>query len=69
MAANMKLEKRLCHDAPFYVLGPLVTDLAPGSAHIPAALGGAVAAASGAAGLGSVPPAAPRRRPAAADVR
>ena len=48
IAANMKLEKRLCHDAPFYVLGPLVTDIAPGYDHITAAIGGAVAAASGA---------------------
>ena len=48
IATNMKLEKRLCHDAPFYVLGPLVTDIAPGYDHITAAIGGAVAAASGA---------------------
>ena len=34
IAANMKLEKRLCHEAPFYVLGPLVTDIAPGYDHI-----------------------------------
>ena len=40
IAANMKLEKRLCHDAPFYVLGPLVTDIAPGYDHITAAIGG-----------------------------
>lgn len=39
IAANMKLEKRLCHDAPFYVLGPLVTDIAPGYDHITAAIG------------------------------
>ena len=43
----MRLEKRLCHDAPFYVLGPLVTDIAPGYDHITAAIGGAVAAAYG----------------------
>ena len=48
IAANMKLQKRLCHDAPFYVLGPLVTDIAPGYDHITAAIGGAVAASSGA---------------------
>ena len=47
IAANMKLEKRLCHDAPFYVLGPLVTDIAPGYDHITAAIGGAVAAVVG----------------------
>lgn len=40
IAANMKLEKRLRHDAPFYVLGPLVTDIAPGYDHITAAIGG-----------------------------
>ena len=40
IAANMKLEKRLCHEAPFYVLGPLVTDIAPGYDHITAAIGG-----------------------------
>ena len=47
IAANMKLEKRLCHDAPFYVLGPLVTDIAPGYDHITAAIGGAIAACCG----------------------
>ena len=41
IAANMKLQKRLCHNAPFYVLGPLVTDIAPGYDHITAAIGGA----------------------------
>ncbi len=46
--ANMKLQKRLCHNAPFYVLGPLVTDIAPGYDHITSAIGGAIAAASGA---------------------
>ena len=46
--ANMRLEKRLCHNAPFYVLGPLVTDIAPGYDHITAAIGGAVAASTGA---------------------
>ncbi|MEG2380580.1 MAG: phosphomethylpyrimidine synthase ThiC [Oscillospiraceae bacterium] len=47
IAANMILEKRLCHGAPFYVLGPLVTDVAPGYDHITAAIGGAIAAANG----------------------
>ena len=41
IAANMKLEKRLCHNAPFYVLGPLVTDIAPGYDHITSAIGAA----------------------------
>lgn len=45
---NIQLEKRLCHDAPFYVLGPLVTDIAPGYDHIVGAIGGAVAAQNGA---------------------
>ena len=48
IAANMKLEKRLCRQAPFYVLGPLVTDVAPGYDHITAAIGGTLAAVSGA---------------------
>jgi len=45
---NIRLQKRLCHGAPFYVLGPLVTDIAPGYDHITCAIGGAVAAAAGA---------------------
>lgn len=69
IAANMKLEKRLAHDAPFYVLGPLVTDIAPGYDHITAAIGGAVAAASGADFLCYVTPAEHLRLPDAADVR
>ncbi len=48
VAMNMRLEKRMCHDAPFYVLGPLVTDIAPGYDHIVGAIGGAVAAQNGA---------------------
>lgn len=44
IAANMQMEKRLCHGAPFYVLGPLVTDIAPGYDHITSAIGGAIAA-------------------------
>lgn len=48
IAANMILEKRLCHGAPFYVLGPIVTDVAPGYDHITSAIGGAIAAANGA---------------------
>ena len=69
VAANMKLQKRLCHNAPFYVLGPLVTDIAPGYDHITAAIGGAVAAASGAAFLCYVTPAEHLRLPDADDVR
>jgi phosphomethylpyrimidine synthase len=48
IAANVQLEKSLCHGAPFYVLGPLVTDIGAGYDHITAAIGGAIAAASGA---------------------
>ncbi len=69
IAANMKLQKRLCHDAPFYVLGPLVTDIAPGYDHITAAIGGAVAASSGADFLCYVTPAEHLRLPDADDVR
>lgn len=54
---NMKLEKRLCRNAPFYVLGPLVTDVAPGYDHITAAIGGTLAAVSGADFLCYVTPA------------
>lgn len=67
--ANMKLQKRLCHQAPFYVLGPLVTDIAPGYDHITAAIGGAVAAAAGADFLCYVTPAEHLRLPDANDVR
>lgn len=69
IAANMKLEKRLCHNAPFYVLGPLVTDIAPGYDHITAAIGGAIAASSGADFLCYVTPAEHLRLPDADDVR
>ncbi len=69
IAANMKLEKRLCHNAPFYVLGPLVTDIAPGYDHITAAIGGAVAASSGADFLCYVTPAEHLRLPDVDDVR
>lgn len=57
VAANMKIQQQLCMGAPFYVLGPLVTDIAPGYDHITAAIGGAVAAMSGAAFLCYVTPA------------
>ncbi|MEM5818704.1 MAG: phosphomethylpyrimidine synthase ThiC, partial [Desulfitobacterium hafniense] len=53
---NMQLAKTLCHNAPFYVLGPLVTDVAPGYDHITSAIGGAIAASSGADFLCSVTP-------------
>ena len=69
IAANMKMEKRLCHGAPFYVLGPLVTDIAPGYDHITAAIGGAIAASSGADFLCYVTPAEHLRLPDADDVR
>ncbi|WP_322155645.1 phosphomethylpyrimidine synthase ThiC [Paratractidigestivibacter sp.] len=69
VAANMKLQKRLCHGAPFYVLGPLVTDIAPGYDHITAAIGGAVAASSGADWLCCVTPAEHLKLPDANDVR
>ncbi len=69
IAANMKLQKRLCHNAPFYVLGPLVTDIAPGYDHITAAIGGAIAASSGADFLCYVTPAEHLRLPDEKDVR
>lgn len=69
IAANMKLEKRLCHGAPFYVLGPLVTDIAPGYDHITSAIGGAVAAANGADFLCYVTPAEHLRLPDLGDVK
>jgi phosphomethylpyrimidine synthase len=55
--ANMKIQQTICKGAPFYVLGPLVTDIAPGYDHITAAIGGAIAAAAGAAFLCYVTPA------------
>ena len=57
IAANMKMEKRLCHNAPFYVLGPLVTDIGVGYDHITAAIGGAISASAGADFLCYVTPA------------
>lgn len=67
--ANMVMEKRLCHGAPFYVLGPLVTDIAPGYDHITSAIGGAIAASSGANFLCYVTPAEHLRLPDLDDVR
>ena len=69
IAANMTLEKKLCHGAPFYVLGPVVTDIAPGYDHITAAIGGAIAAANGADFLCYVTPAEHLRLPNADDVK
>lgn len=69
ITANVKLQKRICHGAPFYVLGPLVTDIAPGYDHITAAIGGAVAAASGADFLCYVTPAEHLRLPDISDVK
>ncbi len=67
--ANVLLEKRLCGGAPFYVLGPLVTDIAPGYDHITSAIGGAIAAASGADFLCYVTPSEHLRLPTVEDVR
>jgi phosphomethylpyrimidine synthase len=66
---NIKLEKRLCHGAPFYVLGPLPTDIAAGYDHITSAIGGAIAAAAGADFLCYVTPAEHLRLPTVEDVR
>jgi len=69
IAANMKIQQTVCKGAPFYVLGPLVTDIAPGYDHITAAIGGALAAASGAAFLCYVTPAEHLRLPDVNDVK
>ena len=69
IAANMQIQKTICKGAPFYVLGPIVTDVAPGYDHITAAIGGAIAAASGAAFLCYVTPAEHLRLPTPEDVR
>ncbi|HEX2926146.1 MAG TPA: phosphomethylpyrimidine synthase ThiC [Ruminiclostridium sp.] len=69
IAANMTIQKRLCHGAPFYVLGPLVTDIAPGYDHITSAIGGAIAAANGADFLCYVTPAEHLRLPDLQDVK
>ena len=66
---NIQLQKRLCHGAPFYVLGPLVTDIAPGYDHITCAIGGAVAAAAGADFLCYVTPSEHLCLPNVQDVR
>ncbi|QIB25944.1 phosphomethylpyrimidine synthase ThiC [Caloranaerobacter azorensis] len=69
IAANMILEKKLCHGAPFYVLGPIVTDIAPGYDHITSAIGGAIAAANGADFLCYVTPAEHLRLPTLEDMK
>ena len=67
--ANMKIQQTLCQGAPFYVLGPLVTDVAPGYDHITAAIGGAIAATYGASFLCYVTPAEHLRLPNLDDVK
>jgi phosphomethylpyrimidine synthase len=69
IAANMEIQKTLCHGAPFYVLGPIVTDVAPGYDHITSAIGGALAAANGASFLCYVTPAEHLRLPDVEDVK
>ena len=67
--ANMKVQQSICQGAPFYVLGPLVTDIAPGYDHITSAIGGAVAASAGAAFLCYVTPAEHLALPNLEDVK
>ncbi|BDU51557.1 phosphomethylpyrimidine synthase ThiC [Haliovirga abyssi] len=69
IAANMQIQKKLCHGAPFYVLGPIVTDIAPGYDHITSAIGGAIAATHGADFLCYVTPAEHLRLPTVEDVK
>lgn len=69
IAANMVLQKRICHGAPFYVLGPVVTDIAPGYDHLVSAIGGAIAAWHGADFLCYVTPSEHLRLPTAEDVK
>lgn len=69
VVTNMQLEKKLCNGAPFYVLGPVVTDVAPGYDHITSAIGGALAAQSGADFLCYVTPAEHLRLPDLEDMR
>jgi phosphomethylpyrimidine synthase len=66
---NVKLQKKICHNAPFYVLGPLTTDIAPGYDHITSAIGGAIAAGAGVDFLCYVTPAEHLRLPSVEDVR
>jgi phosphomethylpyrimidine synthase len=69
VVANMQIQKKLCHGAPFYVLGPIVTDVAPGYDHITSAIGGAIAAANGADFLCYVTPAEHLRLPDLQDMK
>ena len=69
IAANMKIQQSICMGAPFYVLGPLVTDIAPGYDHITSAIGGAIAAQNGAAFLCYVTPAEHLALPNVEDVK
>lgn len=67
--ANMEIQQSICKGAPFYVLGPIVTDVAPGYDHITAAIGGAIAATYGASFLCYVTPAEHLRLPTVEDVK
>jgi len=69
IASNVQLQKQLCHGAPFYVLGPLVTDIAAGYDHITSAIGGAIAASAGADFLCYVTPSEHLRLPTIEDVK
>lgn len=69
IAANMKVQQTICMGAPFYVLGPLVTDIAPGYDHITSAIGGAIAAMNGASFLCYVTPAEHLALPNVDDVK
>lgn len=69
IATNVLMEKKICNNAPFYVLGPLTTDIAPGYDHITSAIGGAIAASVGADFLCYVTPAEHLRLPTVDDVR
>lgn len=69
IAANMIVAKKLCHGAPLYVLGPLVTDVAPGYDHITSAIGGSIAATNGANFLCYVTPAEHLRLPDLDDMK
>jgi len=69
IAMNMQLEKKLCDHAPFYILGPLTTDIAAGYDHITASIGGAIASLAGANFLCVVTPAEHLRHPSDEDIR
>ena len=69
IVTNMQIQKKLCHGAPFYILGPIVTDVAPGYDHITSAIGGTLAAANGADFLCYVTPAEHLSLPDLADMK